>query len=1685
MKDSSKRFDPRSEREPIAIVGIGCRYPGGVTDPESFWKLLVEERDAVGEIPPERMDVDAYYAPPPVKPGKMVTRWGGYLEGIDTFDAGFFEISPNEAERMDPQQRLLLEVAWEALEDAGLPVESLAGSRTGVFVGAWVSDFEARLFRDPAAVDFHMTLGSGRYALSGRLSYFLDLRGPNLTIDTACSSSLVAVHLACQSLWSGESQLALAGGVNVILQPQITIAYSQMKMMSPEGRCKFGDAEANGYVRSEGAAMLVLKPLSQALQDGDPIYALILATGSNHDGRGSRYMARPAVEGQEELLRTVYAQAGISPMDVVYIEAHGTGTKAGDPVELEALGRVLGAGRPDGDRFAIGSIKTNIGHTEGAAGTAGLIKAALVLKHRQIPASLLVTELNPKIDWEWLHAYIPRKLTPLPDNGKPACAGVNSFGIGGTNAHVVLCEAPRPEPPEPAHAEEAAGWDLLPISARSPEALSALARRYVDLLTRESAPALRDVCYTARVHRSHHSHRLAVVAGDTGEAVEALEHFIQGKEHPALVQGRPDLEQQHRLAFVFPGQGSQWVGMGRDLLEKEPVFHEFIHRFDSAIQPLADWSLLEQLSLEPGQPGYRLDQIDVIQPALVAFEMGLAELWRSWGVEPQAVVGHSLGEVAAAFTAGILSLEDAARVICLRSQLLKRISGKGQMMATGLTLEQAAEIVRPYEDRISIAVSNGPQSTVLAGDPQALEEVMEHLKSQNIFCRLVKVDVASHSPQVEPLLGELVAGLQGLQPQQGHIPFYSTALDRVLDGTELGASYWEQNLRRTVMFASSVSRMLQDNFTIFLELSPHPLLTSAVEDLIHRTGREAFAVPSGRRDEPETITLRAAQGRLYTAGYPLDFARLFPTKGHRVRLPGYPWQRRRYWLPTLDMPASQVDAGPLHPLLGRRLPELASMPDQHIWENRINAAFRRVIREQTGEDHDFAPAEIFDQMALAAAASVFGNNAHTIHQMTVIQPLPLQEEGEREVQVFLSTQEQRTAAFKVYSRSGEGEPWQEHASAALTVGLAPEEWFYELAWVPQPAPQAEADKHNGAAGRWLVLADHGGTGRALAAELEKHGGTSQLIYPSQEWEQALQAGISAASQPLKGCIYLWGLDAFAHPSDSHSLNSLQQITIQPALKAAQVLMSTQEGQTPALWLITRAAASIEPASSNAGSPDPASLVQTLLWGFGRTLALENPQGWGGLVDLDPDFSPQDAAHRLATELFSSDGEDQIVYRDGQRYVARLVPAPASGRALNPVTIRPDATYLITGGLGSIGLSLAEALVARGARHLVLTSRSGLEAGKNEDPRAAAVERLRASGVDVQVVRADSADPAAMEPLFNHLRRSDYPLRGIFHAAGVTISRLVKDLSHPELEQVLKAKVEGAWLLHNLSSGMPLDFFVFFSSGAGLWGSQGFAAYAAANHFLDGLARQRTRAGLPGLSINWGWWSGEGMVTAEVARLFSQAGVRQMPAEQALDALFHLIQIGVPQKVVADIDWQTFKALYEARRARPLLASLNIENEAGAGALPPQDGFLQDLLSAAPSQRREMLLNHLCQQVAGLLGYDSPQRVDIRQGFFKMGMDSLTTVQLRTRLEASLQRPLPPTLAFEYPTIAALNEYLLEQLSASTDRSSGSAPQAIEPAPVSGDGASADEEDLKNLSADELSDLLDGELSLINDLLKGS
>jgi acyl transferase domain-containing protein/NADPH:quinone reductase-like Zn-dependent oxidoreductase/ubiquinone/menaquinone biosynthesis C-methylase UbiE/acyl carrier protein len=1011
----------KKHRDPIAIVGIGCRFPGGGNDPQSFWRLLSEGIDAVREIPPDRWSIASYYDETPGTPGKTNSRWGGFIEGIDQFDAGFFGISPREAVFMDPQQRLLLEVAAEALEDAGQPAERVSGTETGVFVGVSSWDYAAmqQTSGDVTAIDTHSNTGGALSIIANRISYFFDLRGTSVAVDTACSSALVAVHFACQSLWRGESSMALAGGVNVLIKPEPFLGFSRLSMLSADGRCKAFDKRADGFVRGEGAGMVVMKPLSVAKRDGDRIYAAILGSASNQDGHTSS-MVVPSVEGQSSLLRQACREAGISPAEVQYVEAHGTGTPVGDPVEARALGQVLSEGRASGQVCLIGSVKTNIGHLEPAAGVAGLIKVALCLKHRSIPASLHFREAPPEIPLEELQLRVVRSLEPWPEGPGPGLAGVNSFGFGGANAHVIVTEVAQEDPaPMPAlDPSRSERLHLFPLSARSEPALVAAARALDGHLEREAeGQSLEDIVHTLSARRTHHEHRLAVIGRSREEVISHLKAFAAGEMRSAAISGRIASDRKRpRCVFVCSGQGPQWWGMGRQLLEEEPVFRAVIQQCDEGVRAYSGWSLWKELTA--GEAASRMNQTAIAQPALFSIQVALAALYRSWGIVPDALIGHSVGEVASAHLAGALDLETALRVIFERGRSMDVSGVRGRMLAAGVSQGEARELVSGLEERVSLAAINTPSSVTLSGDGEALERIARALEERGLFARFLRVEYAFHSPQVEPTREDLLRSLRGIRPGKAELPMMSTVTARPVDGEELDSEYWWRNVRNPVLFADGIDALLSEGYDLFLELGPHPVLSSAVLECAQSRKRAVTALSSLRREEDERFSLLRSLASMYAGGAAVNWSGVSPG-GRFVRTPTYPWQHERYWTESERSRRQRLGPGG-HPLLGERIDRA-----DPVWESKIDPRVLRYLGEHRVQGQALLPAAGYLEMAVAAAHELQGRGALVVENLEFARACFLENVKPTTLQLTADSK----GSFHIHSKPDEGtNPWIRLAS---------------------------------------------------------------------------------------------------------------------------------------------------------------------------------------------------------------------------------------------------------------------------------------------------------------------------------------------------------------------------------------------------------------------------------------------------------------------------------------------------------------------------------------------------------------------------------------------------------------------------------------------------------------------------------
>jgi acyl transferase domain-containing protein/short-subunit dehydrogenase/acyl carrier protein len=1656
--------------EPIAVVGMSCRYPGDVRDPDGLWELVAEGRDAVTGFPANRgWDLDALYDADPDRPGTSYVRESGFLHDADEFDAEFFGISPREAQAMDPQQRLLLESAYTALEDAGIAPGTLRGSDTGVFVGIMAQEYGPSLLNPTvAAADGYLVTGNQLSVASGRISYTLGLEGPAVTVDTACSSSLVAMHLAVQALRGRECGLALAGGVAVLSTPGFFIDFSRQRGLAPDGRCKSFAKAANGTSWSEGVGTLVLARLSDARRLGYPVLALIRGSAVNQDGKSSQLSAPNGPSQQRVILRAL-ASAGLSVSDVDVVEAHGTGTPLGDPIEAQALLATYGRGR-SGDRpLWLGSLKSNVGHTQAAAGVGGVIKMVQAMRRGLLPRTLHVDEPTPEVDWASGAVELLTEARPWPEVGRPRRAGVSSFGISGTNAHVVLEQAPEPEPTASRDLPRVVPWV---VSGNSEEAVRAQAARLAEHITRFPDLHPADVGHTLLTGRDRFDHR-AAVAGDRNTLVAEL---------AAVADGRADVHQARpgRVVFVFPGQGAQWVGMAAGLLESSSVFREVIGECDSALSSFVDWKVSDVLRSVAGAPG--LDRVDVVQPVSFAVMVGLAALWRSVGVEPSAVVGHSQGEIAAAVVAGGLSVADGARIVALRSGLIAReLSGDGGMLSMAVSAERAAELAQGAD----IAVVNGPTSVVVAGAPDVLAEVAARCERDGVRHRLLPVDYASHSVQVERIADPLHTELAGITPMAAEVPLYSTVTGAPIDTVGMNAGYWYRNLRQPVLFADTV-RAVADDFgpVVFIEVSTHPVLVAAVEDTLADAPVAAFGTL--RRDHGDLARFLAAVGQAHSRGVAVDWTTVLGQGAARVPLPGYAFQRRRFWLDT-DQRSDPSGLGMVatgHPLLTAAVPSATG--DGALFTGRIGLASHAWLADHAVLDTVVLPGAALVELAVHAGDHL---GLPTVDELVIEAPLDLTQP--RQLQVTVHRDEDGRAPITVHSRAGDG-PWVRHASGVLSGKHSPEPADTDQ-WPPAGAHPVDIT------GAYAELA-----GRGL-----RYGPVFQGLTAAWRRGDELYAEVELPTEPIEGfgihpalldsALHLFAHDAFTdgvrlpfswHGVRLHAVEATRlRVRLTPTGDGAVEVRATDPAGQPVFTadsLTTRpvdALATRAPGSdllleevwrpvavpetaavvvSDVDGDEPGPLVRwnapsidaepavAVLQVLGHTLdavrrflaeagfadstlvvttrnAVAAAPGdrvdpaaaavWGLLRSAQSEHPGRivlvDAPTEVDVAGVVATGEPQLAVRDDVALVPRL--ARFTAPATEEMTWRPDSVVLVTGGTGVLGAALARHLVrAHGVGHLVLTSRRGPDAPGARD----LVDELTGMGASVRVVACDVADRDAVRAVLAGL---DRPLTAVVHTAGVLDDGTFTGLTAEQVELVLRTKVDSAWHLHDLAG--DLDAFVLYSSLAGLIGTSGQANYAAANTSLDALARHRRDLGLPATSLAWGLWSQASGMTghldgADHARL-ARDGLAAIDTEAGLVAFDAAVAADRPVLAVTPLDLEALRTGY----AVPVLLR-GLVPPARRRATSGDATYLAERLRALTEpQQHAAMLDLVRGHVANILGHADPAAVPADQAFRDLGFDSLTSVELRNRLSKAIDARLPATLVFDHPTPAALAAFL--------------------------------------------------------------
>ena len=1733
---------PTDVAEPVAVVGIGCRLPGSVTGPDSFWQLLMEGRDAVDVVPADRWDADAFYDPDPQAPGRMTTKWGGFVDDVAGFDADFFGITPREAEAMDPQQRMLLEVAWEALEHAGLPTDSLSGTRTAAMMGLSAWDYTIVNLERRAEIDAYMSTGNPHSAAVGRISYLLGLRGPAVAVDTACSSSLVALHLACQSLRLRESDVALAGGVQLMLSPFTSIALSKWSALSPTGRCKTFDALADGFVRSEGCGVVVLKRLADATRDGDRVLAVIRGSAINQDGR-SNGMTAPNAAAQRDVITTALRLADAGADSVNYIETHGTGTVLGDPIEFEALAATYGRG--DG-RCALGSVKTNIGHLEAAAGITGFIKATLAVSRGQIPPNLHFSRWNRAIDPSSTRLFVPTEASAWPAGVRRAA--VSSFGLSGTNAHVVVEQAPEPAPAN----GSAPRVSTLVVSGKTPQRTASLASGLADWMEGPGATTpLADVAHTLNHHRARHAESAVVVARDHADAVAGLRALGDGRPVPGVLECRDGFTGPGTV-FVYSGQGSQWVGMGRRLLADEPAFATAIDELEPDFLAQTGFSLRQTLT-----DGVEVVGIDRIQPVLVGIQLALTALWRSYGVTPDAVVGHSMGEVSAAVVAGALTPADGLRVIATRSRLMAELAGQGAMALLELDAETAAELITDYP-QVTLAVHASPRQSVIAGPPESVDAVIAAVAARNLLARRIDVDVASHHPIIDPVLPQLRSALADLAPRPMTLPMISTTSEQ--PRTVLDADYWADNLRNPVRFHQAITTAAARYHT-FIEVSPHPVLTHAIDDTLGDLENRAQLMTVGtlQRDTDDTITFHtqlAAVGKIPA----IDNTRRL------ADIPVTPWQHTRFWVADRSAMSDSVDA---HPLLGMHV-EVPSSQD-HVWQADVGTDVCPWLADHKVFGQAIMPAAGFAEIALAAASEAFDLpvDALAINQLEVEQMLTL--DGHTQVTTQLTRGADDKTRIEIYSRTPAG--WCRHATAraAVSPDVAPDrqtpgaqhgetsvspadlyavlrltgqnhgpafaaltqihrqpdgsveteitlpdgaprhpgyrihpvmldaalqglaaaipdsevsgsaaeisylpvsfeslrvygnpgrharcraqlinldeggagklgkivltddagnvtaeindlylrrvdrrsaplpltQKIFDTTWVEMPIVGAVSSD---AAGSWLVLTDAGSKAEEFVEQWRSP--TRRVITAELGDESALLAAFAETAgdpeHPPVGVVAF--IDDDPNTADASAITDGRLTRARDSVWAistvVRAILGGWHGRSPRLWLVTPDGLAVH--------DEPGRPAIGALKGLVRVLAYEHPDLRTTLIDLDITRDPVSA---LTAELESKDCgpdfDDIVAWRGGQRYVERLRRATL-GEPVRDAAVESGASYIVTGGLGGLGLVFARWLVDSGAGRVVLNGRS-----EPSDEQRKVLAELE-SRAEIAVVCGDVASAGVADRLVAAAEEQNRRLRGIVHGAAVIDDSLVLSMSRESLERVWAPKAAGALRMHQASVGRELDWWVGFSTTASLLGSAGQGAYACASAWLDALAEWRRAAGMPAAVINWGPWSEVGVAQSLVGSPLDPIS----PAEgiAAMDALLvtDRCRTGVT-RLRPDRAALAFPEIRNLGYFASVVSELDATGDGGDWAGPDA------LRELDPAEARELVRERLCGRIAGVMGYADPSAVDTGMPLTELGMDSLMAVRIRNTTRADFGIEPPVAMILQGASLQDLTVDVIRQL----------------------------------------------------------
>ncbi|KAF3201294.1 hypothetical protein TWF106_006595 [Orbilia oligospora] len=1750
-------MDHEYNQDDIAIIGMACRLAGGIQSIEQFWNAILSKKDASGEIPEMRWEPYFRRDSRNAEILKKTTSRGYFLDRLENFDASFFGISPLEAELMDPQQRIALEVTWEALEHAGISVTSLAGSDTAVFMGVNSDDYSRLLLEDVPGVEAWMGIGTAFCGIPNRISYTLDLHGPSTAVDAACASGLVAVHHGRQALLAGESKLAIVGGVNALIGPGLTRVLDEAGAVTPEGRCRSFDDSASGYGRGEGASVLVLKRLSEAIIDGDKVLAVLKGSAVGQDGKTNGIMS-PNQVAQEEVARKALSVARVDPLSVAFVEAHATSTPVGDPCEVAAIASVYGsgAGRPKDLPCKIGSVKPNVGHLEAGAGSTSLIKAVLAVSNGIFPPQANFQTPNRKMDWDNNSLEVVRDVSDWVQDRKRA--GICSYGYGGTVAHAVIEQAPAPNFGPENQVGDVVYADAAPYllfwSAPQSQRLRETAAQLASWVGETDQP-LADIANTLAYRRSQHQHRCAVVADNREEAVKLLELGSQNADSPWMIKEKVSNYGKKGAVWVFSGHGAHWTDMGKELLASEPAFYGAVSSIDNIVRDILNFSPLE--ALENGD----LKTTDKQQVLTYAMQVGLSAVLRSKGAQPAAVIGHSVGEIAASVTAGCLTIQEGAFIVSQRAKLYRLVAGRGAMILVDLSPEDA---VKELEEQgqtgaVAVAIHSSPNTCVLSGSIEAINGLEQSLKDKHIQARRVKTDVAFHSPVLnelaEPLL-ELISG--HIKPQQPTIRLYSTSLTQARGDNLRDEKYWIDNMIQPVLLTNAVKAALEDDFGIFLEVSSHPIIAHSINETIIEADSDGVIFPTLRRDKPSRKCILFALGKLHCHGAPIDLRANFSGDWTRD-VPTTVWKHNPFWRKvgtgSLQPNKSVTHDVKSHVLLGAKHQVVGS--DTTMWTTTLDESTRPFPGSHPLHGTEIVPAAVLLNTFLHT-----GEEYNALKD--VILRVPVAMSAPRNIQIVKEQGRVRIVS-RLQASEGENNSAESSWLTHTTGHVAKNEWSkssLDISATKKKLPSVKpsfATDYLASVGvpdmgfPWKVT-EHYGEGDEMLSRVDTAPESSEKSIPwdLSSWAPILDAATSIGSSifykepvlrmpaqidevaitpgsiPKVAYIHttvetgMWRVNVailneegheVAHingmrfsavegtPGASGSVESLvHQMSWPPAkleeegFQLKNVVFVSEQSDRVAGYIQDlqkrKVSATVVPNPTgleeqnlssegtivvylpsgsdleadtakfsstfcsevlditkllvNQKSPSklwcithglfeafsPSSLSQGPLVGLSRIIASEHPEIWGGLVDTDDESFPLQAVKYVKSV-------DVISVRDSVARVARLRPVPRSkiitGRE-KTFTPTAEGTYLITGGLGALGLETAKWMVESGARRLILVSRRGLPPRRtwvdsNDDSAISTIRKLERLGASIHVVAADISKLDGAERLEQALDLLDLPrVSGVVHAAGVLEDQLVAETTKESFDRVLAPKVSGAMALHQLFPPKTLEFFVLFSSCGQLLGFPGQASYASGNAFLDTFADFRRNQGDNIVSFLWTSWNGLGMAssTEYINAELEAKGITSVSRDEAFRAWEHAIKHDIHQAVV-------LRALPVEENGIPPLPILDEiaprkrAESNGTEAVSKGEASEKAPVPKSGPELKEYLQNAISECVAKTLRLPSAADVDPSTALTEMGMDSVMTVSLRKHLQTSLKVTVPPTLIWGHPTVNHLVKWFEEKI----------------------------------------------------------